>query len=93
MGNTQEEAVLLWTPYLQSVVSGQCAGRWHTGRQKGQTLVTVVRIACTVSSLSSFVAGEGDGKETGLHSEALKGNCHDLKIEHGWRKQQVLLAQ
>lgn len=72
MGSTQEEAVLLWAPYLQSVVTGQCAGRLHAGWQKGQTLVTVVRVACT---LSPFLAGEGDGKEAGLHGETLKGNC------------------
>ena len=75
MGSTQEEAVLLWTPYLQSVVSGRCAGRLHAGWWKGQTLVTVMRVACTISSLSPFLAGEGDGKKAGLHREILKGNC------------------
>lgn len=49
---------------LQSVVSGQCAGRFHVGWQKRQTLVPFVRYhKCTLSSLNPFVAGEGEGKE------------------------------
>lgn len=51
------------------------AGRWRAGWQRGRTLVTVVRVACTMSSLSAFLAGEGDSKERRLHGVILKGNC------------------
>ena len=55
-------------------MNGPCAGRLHADWWKGQTLVAVVRVACTMSSLSPFLAGKGDGKEAGLHREILKGN-------------------
>lgn len=68
------------------------AGRWRAGWQREQILVTVVRVAHTMSSLSAFSAEEGEeGRNTAW--ENTEGELLGLKIEGGWRKQQVLLSQ